>query len=83
MRLHFNKIGYQIYGKEQSRRVPSHRAKPGNPGYGFRLARWRDTLDNEEDSHHCEGLLRRLAGPAHVNAPPCVAASIPPVAALN
>jgi len=59
MRLHFNKIGYQIYGKEQSRRVPSHRAKPGNPGYGFRLARWRDTLDNAEDSSHCEGLLRR------------------------
>jgi len=60
MRLHFNKIGYQIYGKEQSRRVPSHRAKPGNPGYGFRLARWRDTLHNEDDRLHCEGLMRRL-----------------------
>ena len=23
MRLHFNKIGYSMYGKEQSRRVPS------------------------------------------------------------
>ena len=32
MRLHFNKVGYQIYGKEQSRRVPAVRAKPGNPG---------------------------------------------------
>ena len=60
MRLHFNKIGYKIYGKEQSRRVPSHRAKPGNPGYGFRLARWRDTLHNEEDRVHCETLLRSV-----------------------
>ena len=60
MRLHFNKIGYKIYGKEQSRRVPSHRAKPGNPGYGFRLARWRDTLRDEEDRVHCENTLRSL-----------------------
>jgi hypothetical protein len=58
MRLHFNKIGYQIYGKEQSRRVPSARAKPGNPGYGFRQARWRDTLNDESDRLHCEALLR-------------------------
>lgn len=36
MRLQFNKIGYEIYDKEQSRRVPAVRAKPGNPGYGFR-----------------------------------------------
>jgi hypothetical protein len=34
--LQFNKIGYEIYDKEQSRRVPAVRAKPGNPGYGFR-----------------------------------------------
>ncbi len=54
MRLHFNQIGYQIYGKEQSRRVPAVRAKPGNPGYGFRRAKWRDTLQNPEDARHCE-----------------------------
>ena len=30
------------------------RAKPGNPGYGFRRARWRDTLENEADRKHCE-----------------------------
>jgi len=58
MRLHFNKIGYQIYGKEQSRRVPSLRAKPGNPGYGFRRARWRDTIADVEDSEHCAKVLR-------------------------
>jgi hypothetical protein len=39
MRLQFNKIGYEMYDKEQSRRVPAVRAKPGNPGYGFRRAR--------------------------------------------
>jgi hypothetical protein len=61
MRLHFNKIGYKIYGKEQSRRVPSHRAKPGNPGYGFRLARWRDTMTDEEDRAHCETMLRSIS----------------------
>ena len=27
MRLQFNKIGYEIYDKEQSRRVPAVRAK--------------------------------------------------------
>ena len=47
-RLHFNQVGYQIYGKEQSRRVctfppssfpsdlemqvPRRAARPGNPG---------------------------------------------------
>lgn len=56
MRLHFNKIGYQMYGKEQSRRVPSLRAKPGNPGYGFRRARWRDTLSDNEDRTHCQSV---------------------------
>eukprot|EP00960_Hanusia_phi_P022790 673506-Hanusia_phi.AAC.1 len=60
MRLHFNKIGYQIYGKEQSRRVPSLRAKPGNPGYGFKRARWRDTLHDEEDKVHCDKIMRKL-----------------------
>jgi hypothetical protein len=58
LRLHFNKIGYQIYSKEQSRRVPAVRAKPGNPGYGFRRARWRDTVSQEEDRQHCEKVLR-------------------------
>lgn len=58
MRLHFNKIGYQMYGKEQSRRVPSLRAKPGNPGYGFRRARWRDTLSDNEDRTHCQSVLQ-------------------------
>ena len=58
MRLHFNRIGYSLYGKEQSRRVPSLRAKPGNPGYGFRRARWRDTLENEDDRDRCRAVLR-------------------------
>ena len=57
LRLHFNKIGYQIYNKEQSRRVPAVRAKPGNPGYGFRRARWRDTSALDEDRKHCEMVL--------------------------
>jgi hypothetical protein len=48
-RLQFNKIGYEIYVKEQSRRVPAPRAKPGNPGYGFRRARWRSVRDGSED----------------------------------
>jgi hypothetical protein len=61
MRLHFNKIGYKMYGKEQSRRVPSHNAKPGNPGYGFRRARWRDTLHNEQDRIHCENMLKSIS----------------------
>lgn len=54
MRLQFNKIGYEMYEKEQSRRVPAVRAKPGNPGYGFRRARWRNTLYNVEDIRVCE-----------------------------
>jgi len=61
MRLHFNKIGYKMYGKKQSRRVPSHNAKPGNPGYGFRRARWRDTLNNEQDRIHCEFMLKSIS----------------------
>ncbi|EKX33537.1 hypothetical protein GUITHDRAFT_156009 [Guillardia theta CCMP2712] len=60
MRLQFNKIGYEIYDKEQSRRVPAVRAKPGNPGYGFRRARWRDTISNGEDRRMCETVLRGL-----------------------
>jgi hypothetical protein len=61
MRLHFNKIGYKMYGKKQSRRVPSHNAKPGNPGYGFRRARWRDMLNNEQDRIHCEMMLKSIS----------------------
>jgi len=60
MRLQFNKIGYEMYDKEQSRRVPAVRAKPGNPGYGFRRARWRDTVGNAEDRRWCETVLRSL-----------------------
>lgn len=60
MRLQFNKIGYEMYDKEQSRRVPAVRAKPGNPGYGFRRARWRDTMGNGEDRRSCETVLRSL-----------------------
>jgi len=60
LRLHFNKIGYQIYSKEQSRRVPAVRAKPGNPGYGFRRARWRDTTLQESDREHCVKVLREV-----------------------
>ena len=48
-RLQFNKLGYEIYVKEQSRRVPSPHAKPGNPGYGFRQAKWRNTSDDIND----------------------------------
>ena len=60
MRLQFNKIGYEMYDKEQSRRVPAVRAKPGNTGYGFRRARWRDTMGNGEDRRTCETVLRGL-----------------------
>ena len=60
MRLQFNKIGYEMYDKEQSRRVPAVRAKPGNPGYGFRRARWRDTMGNGEDQQACDTTLRAL-----------------------
>jgi len=57
MRLQFNKLGYEIYEKEQSRRVPAVRAKPGNPGYGFRRARWRDPIQDPQDAHVCEAIL--------------------------
>jgi len=60
MRLQFNKIGYEIYEKEQSRRVPAVRAKPGNPGYGFRRARWRETMQPGEDLETCERIMRSL-----------------------
>ena len=60
-RLRFNKIGYQFYRKDQSRRVPSFKAKPGNPGYGFRQACWRNVIHDEEDRLHSETLLRRSA----------------------
>jgi hypothetical protein len=48
-RLQFNKLGYTMYAKEQSRRVPAPHAKPGNPGYGFKRARWRSPIVNLED----------------------------------
>eukprot|EP00802_Teleaulax_amphioxeia_P013917 Tamp_13972.p2 GENE.Tamp_13972~~Tamp_13972.p2 ORF type:complete len:227 (-),score=45.61 Tamp_13972:515-1195(-) len=57
MRLQFNKLGYEIYEKEQSRRVPAVRAKPGNPGYGFRRARWRDPINDPQDARLCEAML--------------------------
>ena len=56
-RLRFNKVGYAIYKKEQSRRVPAVRAAPGNAGYGFHRARWRSTLDQEEDRQNCLEVL--------------------------
>ena len=58
MHLDFNRIGYSLYGKEQSRHVPSLRAKPGNPGYGFLRARWRDISENEDDRDRCRSVLR-------------------------
>ena len=60
MRLQFNKLGYEIYEKEQSRRVPAVRAKPGNPGYGFRRARWRDPIHDPQDARVCESSLMGL-----------------------
>ena len=61
MRMHFNKIGFSIYGKEQSRRVPSQTDSTGSrSGYGFRRARGRDVLNDADDSLCCEALLRTL-----------------------
>ena len=60
-RLHFNKIGYKMYAKQQSRRVPSRNAKPGMMGYGFRCAQWRDTLNSEQDRVHMEKVLRSVS----------------------
>jgi hypothetical protein len=60
MRLQFNKLGYEMYEKEQSRRVPAVRAKPGNPGYGFRRARWRETAVAGEDRKICEAIFKGL-----------------------
>jgi hypothetical protein len=73
-RLQFNKLGYEIYVKEQSRRVPSPHAKPGNPGYGFRQAKWRNTSEDINDrilmfeiltsvsipSERCEAIRKRV-----------------------
>jgi len=56
-RLHFNKIGFEIYGKVQSRRVPALSGKPGNPGYGFRRARWRNPIDDPQDASVCGDML--------------------------
>jgi hypothetical protein len=49
-----------MYDKEQSRRVPAVRAKPGNPGYGFRRARWRNTMEPGDDRRYCESILRSM-----------------------
>eukprot|EP00960_Hanusia_phi_P068652 766899-Hanusia_phi.AAC.2 len=59
-RLQFNKLGYEIYVKEQSRRVPAPRAKPGNPGYGFRRARWRNAHDGGEDQGTMQETLQAI-----------------------
>jgi hypothetical protein len=60
VRLQFNKLGYEMYEKEQSRRVPAVRAKPGNPGYGFRRARWRDPIHDPQDAHLCDTILMNI-----------------------
>jgi hypothetical protein len=56
LRLHFNKIGYQIYGKEQSRRVLPHTFHPPT----------RSTSMNSRDSiasHRADTLPSYRAGP--------------------
>jgi len=62
-RLQFNKLGYEIYVKEQSRRVPAPRAKPGNPGYGFRRAKWRNVSDGAEDQSTMQETLQAIGVP--------------------
>ena len=62
-RLQFNKIGYEMYVKEQSRRVPAPRAKPGNPGYGFRRAKWRNVGDGAEDQSAMQETLQAVGLP--------------------
>lgn len=62
-RLQFNKIGYEMYVKEQSRRVPAPRAKPGNPGYGFRRAKWRNVSDGAEDQGTLQETLQSIGIP--------------------
>ena len=62
-RLQFNKLGYEMYVKEQSRRVPAPRAKPGNPGYGFRRAKWRNTSDGAEDQGTMQETLQAIGLP--------------------
>ena len=59
-RLQFNKLGYEMYVKEQSRRVPAPRAKPGNPGYGFRRAKWRNVNDGAEDQGTLQETLQAI-----------------------
>ena len=59
-RLQFNKLGYEMYVKEQSRRVPAPRAKPGNPGYGFRRAKWRNVNDGAEDQGTLQDTLQAI-----------------------
>ena len=62
-RLQFNKLGYEMYVKEQSRRVPAPRAKPGNPGYGFRRAKWRNVSDGAEDQGTMQETLQAIGIP--------------------
>ena len=54
VRVKFNRMGYSLYTKEQSRRVPSCRGRCVSHGYGFKQARWRDTLVNAVDAAICE-----------------------------
>ena len=66
MRLHFNKIGYSMYGKEQSRRVPSLvmpslRARPHVP--------CRFHLHAAHNTRPCSALLRHLMSGASHSAP--------------
>eukprot|EP00961_Rhodomonas_salina_P000721 10281-Rhodomonas_salina.1 len=49
-----------MYVKEQSRRVPAPKAKPGNPGYGFRRAKWRNALDGGEDQEAMQLVLASI-----------------------
>jgi hypothetical protein len=54
VRVKFNRVGYMLYDKEQSRRVTSCRGKVVTHGYGFKQARWRDTLSDPSDAWMCE-----------------------------
>ena len=68
-RLQFNKLGYAMYVKEQSRRVPAPKGKPGNPGYGFRRARWRCSYQDAEDARIMQETLAEIGlSPARVEA---------------
>ena len=55
--LHFHS-GSARLAPRPTTEVCAQRAKPGNPGYGFRRARWRDTLEDKVDRETCEACLR-------------------------